>query len=110
VNTCPQEGLQTAPECLLSVITGDEIKVYRYNLETNDIIMIQAKLKGTLAEFHTVRVVKCTAWRCNSWSRCMEFKVHYFEWDSVDFTVSAVMEKCIQYGNYLVTPRPFTKS
>jgi len=65
--------------------------------------MIQEKLKETLAGFHTVCVMKGTGWWCNSWSCCIEFKVQYFEWESIDFTVSAVMEKCIQYGNYLVT-------
>jgi hypothetical protein len=104
VNTYPQEGLQTAPECLLKVIAGDEMKVYRYNLKTNDIAMIQAKLKETLADFHTVHVIQCTEWWCSLWSHCLEFKVQYFEWDSIDFMVSAVMEKYIRCGNYLVTP------
>ena len=104
VNMYPQEGLQRAPECLLKVITRDEVKVNRHNPETKDITIIEAKLKATLAEFHTVCVVKCLEWWCNGWSCCIEFKVEYFEWDSIDFKVSAVMEKCIQYGNYLVTP------
>ena len=104
VNMYPQEGLQRAPECLLKVIRSDEVKVNRYNPETKDITMIEAKLKGKLAEFHTVCVVKCRECWCNAWSCCIEFKVEYFELDSIDFKVSALMEKCIQYGNYLVTP------
>ena len=83
VNMYPQEGLQTAPECLLKVITGDEMKVYRYNLATNDITMIEAKLKGTLAAFHTVHVIQCTEWWCSSWSYCIEFRVQCFEWTTL---------------------------
>ena len=104
-----QEGLQRAPECLLKVITGDEVKGNRYDPETKDITMIEAKLKGTLAELHTVHVMKCIDWWCNAWFCCVEFKVQYFEWDSTDFKVRAVMEKCIQYGNYLVTPYTLLK-
>ena len=109
VNMHTQEGLQRAPECLLKVITGDEVKVNRYNPETKDITMIEAKLKGTLAELHTVRVMKCIDWWCNAWSCCIGFRVQYFEWDSTDFEVSAVMEKCIQYGKYHVTPHTLVK-
>ena len=87
----------------MKIRAGDEVKVYRYNPETKDITMIQAKLKGTLAECHTVHVIKCIEWWCNSWSCCIEFKVQHFEWDSIDFKVSAVMEKCIQYANYVVS-------
>lgn len=109
VNMYTQEGLQRAPECLLKVITGDEVKVNRYNSETKDITMIEAKLKGTLATLHTVCVMKCIDWQCNAWSCCIEFKVQYFEWDSIEFKVSAMLEKCIQYGNYLVTPHTLLK-
>jgi hypothetical protein len=45
VNTCQdlQESLERDPEFLSQVITGDEMWVYGYDVETQDITISQAK-------------------------------------------------------------------